>query len=137
MFKIKIFSPGKTKEPWLRDALAEYEKRLRGEVSIEWMVNCERVQKEGAYICLDVEGEDLTSPEFSKFLYKKFERGGSRLNIVIGGPEGVPEELRKNATECISFSKLTFTHQMIRVILLEQIYRAVQIEKGSGYHRAD
>jgi len=135
MLKIKIFSPGKTKEEWLSHALTEYEKRLSKELSIEWIPSYEGLKKERYYLCLDPQGQSYTSLEFSKFLYKAFETGGARLNFVIGGPEGIPEPIRSNAYQLISLSKLTFTHQMVRLILLEQLYRAVQIEKGTEYHK--
>jgi len=135
MLKIKIFSPGKTQKQWLSDALSEYEKWLSRDISIIWINSYEKLPRERSYICLDLGGKRFTSPEFSKFLYQKFEEGGARLNIVIGGAEGIPEEIIQGATDCVCFSTLTFTHQMIRLILLEQIYRALQIEKGSEYHR--
>lgn len=133
MLKIKIISPGKTKEVWLEAALAEYEKRLTKEVAIEWVLK-EVVPKE-PYICLDPEGELLTSPAFSKFLYREWERCGSRLTFVIGGPDGLSPEVLAKASHTLSFSPLTFTHQFARLILVEQIYRSVQIEKGTGYHK--
>lgn len=135
MLKIKIFSPGKTKDEWLSTALAEYEKRLSKDLSIEWIYGYQGLEKEHSYLCLDPQGESFTSPAFSKFLYKKFEESGSRLTIVIGESEGIPEEIKEKANRLISFSPLTFTHQMTRLILLEQLYRAVQIEKGSAYHK--
>jgi len=135
VLKIKIFSPGKTKEQWLSEALIEYEKRLSREMSIEWVQNYEGLVKESSYLCLDSQGKSFSSPEFSKFFYKEVEKGGARLSIVIGGPEGIPDSIRLGAAECISFSKLTFTHQMVRLILLEQLYRATQIAKGTKYHK--
>ena len=62
------------------------------------------------------------------------ERGGSRLSFIIGGAEGLPAEVRADAT-LVSLSRLTFTHQMARLVLAEQIYRATEIRKGSGYHK--
>jgi len=131
--KIKIVSPGKTKEPWLQTALSEYEKRLTGAVAIEW--NHQSFHGEGSYICLDPNGRQQTSPDFSDFLYREFERMGSRLTFVIGGPDGIPLNVLNKASHSISFSKMTFTHQHVRLLLLEQIYRAVQIRKGTHYHK--
>ena len=133
--KIKIVSPGKTKEPWLQTALSEYEKRLTGAVAIEW--NHQSFHGEGSYICLDPNGRQQTSPDFSDFLYREFERMGSRLTFVIGGPDGLPLNVLNKASHSISFSKMTFTHQHIRLLLLEQIYRAVQIHKGTRYSQVD
>lgn len=131
--KIKIFSPGKTKEPWLQEALAEYEKRLTGAVVIKW--DHQNINAEEPYICLDPNGIQRTSPDFSDFLYREFEKQGSRLTFVIGGPDGLPSNILKRASHSISFSKMTFTHQHVRLLLLEQIYRAVQIHKGTHYHK--
>ena len=133
MLKLKIISPGKMKEAWLEEALAEYEKRLRGTVSIEWILK--EIPPQVPYICLDPKGTTMSSPDFSKFIYKEWERCGSRLTFVIGGPTGLSRQTLHNASHLISLSKLTFTHQQTRLILLEQIYRATQIEKGTDYHK--
>lgn len=133
MLKIKIISPGKIKEPWLKEALAEYEKRLTGTVSIEWILD--DITPHTPYICLDPHGKPFTSPSFSKFLYQEWEACGSRLTFVIGGPDGLSQDLLSGARHTLSFSPLTFTHQAIRPLLLEQIYRATQIEKGTAYHK--
>ena len=131
--KIKIFSPGKIKEPWLKEALHEYEKRLTGTISIEW--DFTNLPKDTPFICLDPKGKMLTSPEFSTFLYKEFEKMGSRLCFVIGEAEGLSRNLLEKASYIISLSKMTLTHQNSRLFLLEQIYRATEIEKGSHYHK--
>lgn len=133
MLKIKIITPGKMKERWLEEALAEYEKRLTGSIFIEWVLK--EVKPDSPYICLHPEGESFTSLEFSKFLYKEWEKQGSRLTIIIGGPTGLSSQILKGASHLISLSNLTFTHQHTRLILLEQIYRATQIEKGTDYHK--
>jgi 23S rRNA (pseudouridine1915-N3)-methyltransferase len=123
------------------------------------------VQKEGApTICLDVEGKPLDSFKFSDLTFNSIERGGSRVCFVIGGAEGLPPELRPPTSryrgassttgggskgggsksqrgvdagpiQFISLSKMTFTHQMARVLLAEQIYRASEIRRGSSYHK--
>ena len=133
MLKIKIISPGKMKERWLEEALSEYEKRLTGSVSIEWILK--EVQPDSPYLCLHPEGKAFTSPDFSKFLYKEWEKQGSRLTFVIGGPTGLSPQILRDASQLISLSNLTFTHQHTRLVLLEQIYRATQIEKGTDYHK--
>ncbi len=141
MYKIKIFSIGKTKEAWLLDALNEYEKRLSSHMSIQWVLakNNEQLisflEKEEPPIVLDVEAKQFTSEEFSKQIFSSLEKLGSRLSFVIGGAEGIPAPILAKAFTTISFSKLTFTHQMIRLLLLEQLYRASEIQKGSGYHK--
>ncbi len=140
MLKIKILGVGKTKEPWLENAIAIYLQRLKNQVQIEFVFVKDDLQltaalaKEPAIVCLDSTGKLMTSEQFSSFTMKKLEEGGSRLTFVIGGAEGLPLEI-KNIYPLISLSKLTFTHQMIRLMLIEQIYRAFEIIKGSPYHK--
>ena len=140
MLKLKIFSIGKTKESWLEDALQEYIKRLKPFMTIEWIWAKDNSQlteyasKELTVICLDPEGELLTSQRFASFFDLSWQKGGSRLAIVIGGAEGLPSPL-KIKYPLISLSRLTFTHQMTRLILIEQLYRSIEISKGSNYHK--
>ena len=141
MFKIKIFSIGKTKETWLQQATEEYHKRIKNTIQVEWVLckNDEQLastlEKESCWISLDPKGSLLSSEEFSTFLFSQLEEEGSRLNLVIGGAEGLPPGIRKKSKSLISLSKMTFTHQITRLILLEQLYRAMEIRKGSGYHK--
>ena len=93
------------------------------------------VEKEVNVVALDPVGKQFTSEAFSAFLANCWEEGGARLSIVIGGAEGLPPSLKQRA-KLVSLSSLTFTHQMTRLILLEQIYRALEIQKGSHYHKA-
>ncbi len=140
MLKLKIISIGKTKEKWLEDAFQEYVKRLMPFVQVEcqWAKDnvqlIEWAQKESFYICLDPHGHLFTSEEFSSFFMRKWEAGGSRLTLIIGGAEGLPSELKKQ-TNLISLSRLTFTHQITRLVLIEQIYRTIEIHKGTHYHK--
>jgi 23S rRNA (pseudouridine1915-N3)-methyltransferase len=139
MHKIKVLTIGKTKEAWLDEALDEFYKRLRSQVQFEWVFAKDDEQliqicaKEPFVIALDPLGRELDSPSFSKYLVDKLEAHGTRLAFVIGGPEGLPEALRKG--DMLSFSKFTFTHQIVRLILVEQIYRALEIARGSPYHK--
>jgi 23S rRNA (pseudouridine1915-N3)-methyltransferase len=141
MFKIKIATIGKMKEPWLKEAIEEYSQRLKSTVSIEWIYAknspqlCEILKKEPSILCLDPLGKAYSSEEFSTFIFQQLIATGARLTFVIGGPEGIPEEITNRAAFLLSFSRLTFTHQMIRLLLLEQLYRAIEIEKGSAYHK--
>jgi 23S rRNA (pseudouridine1915-N3)-methyltransferase len=141
MFKIKIFTIGKTKETWLQQAAEEYHKRIKNTIQVEWVLckNDEQlvsmIEKESSWISLDPKGSLLSSEEFSTFLFSELEEEGSRLNLVIGGAEGLAPGIRKKSKSLISLSKMTFTHQITRLILLEQIYRALEIRKGSGYHK--
>jgi 23S rRNA (pseudouridine1915-N3)-methyltransferase len=140
MYKIKILSIGKTKEVWLEEALNEYLKRLQPVAAFEfnWAKNekhlLELARKETCAICLDANGKLMTSEQFSLFIHDGLLKYGSRLTFVIGGAEGLPSELKKNR-DLISLSPMTFTHQATRLVLLEQIYRAFEIAKGSKYHK--
>lgn len=140
MLRIKILSVGKTKEAWLEQALQEYLKRLQGRASFEfiWAKDDKQLldlaSRESLLVCLDVEGVMMNSEQFATFLHDKLQQGGSRLTLVIGGAEGLPPQL-KQSTTLISLSPLTLTHQLTRLVLLEQIYRAFEIAKGSKYHK--
>lgn len=140
MLKIRVYSVGRPKESWTDEAIQEYAKRLRATMTIEWIWCADDkqltilVQQQPQVICLDPRGDMLSSEEFSKTLFKRLEQGGSQLTFVIGGADGLPSVLREKYP-LISFSKLTFTHQMMRVLLTEQLYRAVEIERGSPYHK--
>ena len=140
MIKIKIFSVGKTKERWLVEAIDQYITRLKGKIAIEWLFYKDdaallaSLEKESHLLLLDERGEQLTSQQFSTLLTKELEKGGSRVNFVIGGAEGLPPSL-KSRGKLLALSKLTFTHQMARLLLVEQLYRAYQIEQGTAYHK--
>ncbi len=141
MIKVKIYTVGKSKETWLQEALEEYSKRLQPVLSIEWILAKtdlqlkQLVSKEANYLCLDPNGKQCSSEEFSTLLMDLVQKRDSRLIFVIGGAEGIPPEIQERALLKISLSRLTFTHQMTRLVLLEQIYRAFEIAKGSGYHK--
>lgn len=141
MYRVKIFSIGKTKESWLIEAVEEYEKRLTSHLEIEWILAKDTKQlqalldKENSFIALTPTAKQFTSEEFAEQIYFWLEKFGSRLSFVIGGAEGLSKELLNKASDSISFSKLTFTHQMTRLLLVEQIYRASEIQKGSHYHK--
>ncbi len=130
MMRIKIISPGKHKEPWLNSAISEYEKRLSKLAKIEWIFPKELKMQGESYSLLDVKGKILTSEEFSTFLLSKPSH-----TFIIGGPEGPPKNIIEHAPFKFSLSSLTFTHQMVRLILIEQIYRGFEIFKGSSYHK--
>lgn len=140
MLKLKILSIGKTKEKWLDEAFNEYSKRLKPVLQIDCLWAKDNAQlidwttKEPGCIALDPGGSLFTSEEFSKFIAQQWEKEGARLTVVIGGADGLPPEIKKRA-QLISLSPLTFTHQITRLILIEQIYRAIEIQKGSRYHK--
>lgn len=137
MIKIRILSIGKNKENWLDEALKDYADRLKRTAKIEWAWVENEIELEkridGHTIALDPQGRQMNSEQFSAFLMKEVEKGGARLTFVIGGAEGLSPALKKHTL--ISLSPLTFTHQMARLILIEQIYRAFEIDRGSPYHK--
>ncbi|PIS01694.1 MAG: 50S rRNA methyltransferase [Chlamydiae bacterium CG10_big_fil_rev_8_21_14_0_10_35_9] len=136
MLKVKIISIGKNKEKWLIEAINEYEKRLSSAIQFEWIflknnLSLSDYTEKMPFIALDPMGKEFESISFSKQIFKMFEENHSRLNFVIGSSDGIPKEILKKSFFKISLSKLTFTHQITRLILIEQIYRAYQIQHGS------
>jgi 23S rRNA (pseudouridine1915-N3)-methyltransferase len=159
MARIRIIAVGKMKETYLLQAQAEYVKRLKLYINIEIEevldLPCpegaspaqeEQVrQREGAAIksllrareyvvMLDRQGKELSSLEFAGFLNDRAISSDS-VTFIIGGSLGLADELIKSAQMNWSFSKLTFPHQLFRVMLLEQLYRAVKINRGEKYHK--
>lgn len=136
MYRIKIISVGKNKEPWLISALTEYEKRLTGQMRIEWILKKTDAELEKAAIeeknfyCLDPLGISYTSEQFSTFVTKQ-----STVTFLIGGAMGISSKVKSLSQGLISLSSLTFTHQHTRLILIEQLYRALEIQKGTEYHK--
>lgn len=158
--RITIITVGRMKESYLRDALAEYSKRLSRYCKLEIIeVADEKTpdgasetleeqirQKEGerilqkikedAYvITLEIKGTQLDSVEFSSVLSKSAVNGISHIQFVIGGSLGLSREVMARSDKAISFSKMTFPHQLMRVILLEQIYRGYRIISNEPYHK--
>lgn len=138
MFKVKILSIGKAREPWLKEALGEYEKRLKARMQIDWVLAesekqlLQQALKEPYLIALDRTGVFLDSETLSQKLFLEW---GSRACFLIGGPEGLSPAALSHARFLWSLSPLTFTHQIARLLLVEQLYRAVEIDKKSGYHK--
>jgi 23S rRNA (pseudouridine1915-N3)-methyltransferase len=141
MLKVKVIATGKCKEGWLKDALAEYEKRLSPHLELTWIETKgdEQLKKllweEASFIGLDPGGEMLSSSELSRKLIGLFEIEGAHLTFAIGGPDGFNRQILQKAIWRWSLSRLTFTHQLTRLILIEQIYRSLEIAKGSPYHK--
>jgi len=134
MIRVKIYTIGRSKEPWLLSALEEYEKRLSGSHSLEWIFAKNDTHlgelAEPGLIALDLAGEMVDSVELSGRL-----AGKSRLSFFIGGAEGLPKAVVSKAGWKWSLSRLTFPHQIVRLLLLEQLYRSVSIERGDPYHK--
>lgn len=157
---IKLFVIGKIKEQYLKLGIAEYVSRISPYCKLEIIeVNDEPVRdnpntseieivknkeaekvlklvKPSDYLIgLDLNKKEMISEEFSKYLMKKLEVGGSSVSFVIGGSYGLGDKLKERCNDSISLSKMTFLHQMTRLILLEQIYRAFKINGNEVYHK--
>lgn len=157
--KIRIVAAGRLKEKYLREGVAEYEKRLAPFASVELLETREEympenpseaqrqqaLAKEGErllrlvpeksfLIVLDVKGKLLSSEALAKELAGLALQGRSDLTFLIGGAFGLSPAVRECADLRISFSPMTFTHQMVRLLLYEQIYRAFKINHGEKYH---
>lgn len=145
MMKVNVVCVGKLKESYWREACAEYEKRLsrfckleikelpeRGTLKEEAADILKKLQ--GYVLVLAVEGKEMSSEEFALSV-KKLQDEGKELTFVIGSSCGLDESVKGAADGKISFSKMTFPHQMFRVVLLEQLYRAFMINAGAEYHK--
>ena len=154
--KIALLMIGKTDARYFAEAIDEYRQRLTHYVPFEMHVIpdiknakslSESQQKEregemllkvlqaGDYIVLlDERGKEMTSKQFASYLEKKMGSVSRRLVFIIGGPYGFSEALYKIANEKLSLSQMTFSHQMIRLLFIEQIYRAMTILNGEPYH---
>ena len=156
---ISIICVGKIKESFYRDAIAEYSKRLSGycnfriievedepdqglsggDISVILSKEAERILKQikpGMHvITLEIKGKQADSEGFSKMLSDLFVSGKSDIAFVIGGSNGLDRSVSDRADARLSFSDMTFPHQLMRVILSEQIYRAFRIMRGEPYHK--
>ena len=143
---IKIVCVGKLKEKYFKDAIAEYEKRLSrfakvkiiqvpDEKAPEKLSAAQDEQvKEYVYVTA-IKGKQRSSEEFAKEIQDLGTYGHSDITFVIGGSLGTSSAVNKRANDLISFGKLTMPHQLMRVVLIEQIYRAFMINSGSPYHK--
>lgn len=158
--KIDILCVGKIKESYLTNAIAEYQKRLgtyakltitevkdertsehSNDKETEMVLKAEAerldkyIHKDAYVIALCVEGKQKTSEEFSDTFQHLALEGNSHVQFLIGGSLGLHDSLKKRADLQLGFSKMTFPHQLMRVILLEQIYRAFRIWNKEPYHK--
>ncbi len=150
---IRIICVGKLKEKYLKDAIEEYSKRLKKYTSIdiielqdESLYDIEKIktlegekiekyiQPKDYVITLEIEGIQYTSVDFSKKLENIYQEN-SNIDFIIGGSYGLSDNIKKRSNLKLSFSKMTFPHQLFRVILLEQIYRAYKITNNEKYHK--
>lgn len=157
---ISIITVGKLKEKYLKQGIAEYTKRLSAYAKIDIIELADEKapenlsetdmqivkQKEGErilakissdthVIALAIEGSMKTSEQLADNLDKLATYGKSKIAFVIGGSLGLSDEVMKRSNETLSFSKMTFPHQLMRLILVEQIYRAFRINRGEPYHK--
>lgn len=157
---ISIIAVGKLKEKYLKEGVAEYKKRLSSYAKIEIIEvpdekapevlsdkEMEQVkEKEGErilakispdtyVIALAIDGRQKTSEQLAESIDKLVTYGSSKISFVIGGSLGLSKDVLNRADEHLSFSKMTFPHQLMRLILLEQIYRAFKINRGEPYHK--
>ena len=157
--KIKIYCIGKIKEQYLKDGINEYLKRISAYSNVEIIevldskvrdnpnsFDIEKAKNEEGervlkllkndyLIGLDLNRKEFTSEEFAELISKKMVEGGSSISFVIGGSYGLSDALKNRCNSFITLSKLTFLHQMTRLILLEQIYRAFKILNNKTYHK--
>ena len=159
MLTINVVCVGKIKEKFFRDAIEEYSKRLSKYCKLNILElpdekipdklnpNIENdikskecsniinhIKKDSYIICLDLTGKEFSSEQFSKNI-EDISMQSSQITFVIGGSLGLNKEILALANERVCFSKMTFPHQLIRVFLLEQIFRAFKISNGETYHR--
>jgi len=160
MLQVKVVAVGKIREKFLSEGIKEYTKRLGSYLRLDIVeisdepcperlsaADEERVKKkEGERILkaigqqehvvlLDLKGKEFTSPQLSEYIDQLALNGQSSIAFVIGGSLGLSDEVRQRADFAWSFSRLTFPHPLIRVMLLEQIYRAMKISRGEAYHK--
>jgi len=143
---IKIICVGKIKEKFYVDALNEYKKRLSKYTKLEIIelqdsdilkekeLILKNINFKDYNIALAIEGKEYNSVELSSHI-DKIQSINSNITFIIGGSDGLDNEIKNKVNELISFSKLTFPHQLFRIILLEQIYRSFKINNNETYHK--
>ncbi|MBR2678774.1 MAG: 23S rRNA (pseudouridine(1915)-N(3))-methyltransferase RlmH [Bacilli bacterium] len=150
---IKIISVGFIKEKYLKEALAEYKKRISKYTNLEIIeikdeglveekkaieLEASKIEKhisdKDYIITLEIEGKEYSSPEFAEKI-RNILIENSNITFIIGGSYGLSDSIKNKSNLHLSFSKLTFPHQLFRVILLEQIYRAYKINNNESYHK--
>jgi len=158
--KITILAVGKLKEKYWKQAMSEYEKRLgpyskieiievpdekapenMSDKEIEQVKEKEgqrllaKIKPQATVITLEIEGKMLSSESLAKELQQRMTQGQSDFVFIIGGSNGLHDDILKRSNYALSFSKMTFPHQMMRVVLIEQVYRAFKIMRGEAYHK--
>ena len=150
---IKIIAVGNIKESFFKEAILEYQKRISKYTKLEIIevkdydldspnLNMEKekeailkhITPKDFIVTLAIEGKEMTSPSFAEALDKWFMQKGN-ITFIIGGSNGLSKELKDMSNFQLSFSPMTFPHQLFRIILLEQIYRAYKIKNNESYHK--
>ncbi|MCI8353024.1 MAG: 23S rRNA (pseudouridine(1915)-N(3))-methyltransferase RlmH [Clostridia bacterium] len=159
MLNINIVCVGKIKEDYLKSAINEYSKRLSKYCNLNFIelpdeklpnklnssiINeikqkectkiLQNIKKDSYVICLDLKGKELSSEDFSKKIENIGLNFNSTITFIIGGTLGLTDTVLMEANELLCFSKMTFPHQLIRVFLLEQLFRAFKISRNETYH---
>ena len=156
--RILLLQIDKTQESYLVEGISQYEKRLKNYTNLETStiqvpkdvrqrsfseqkleearLILKHLSKEDLLVLLDENGKEMSSTEFSAFIAQKQNSSVKRLVFLIGGPFGFDEQVYKRADFKLSFSRMTFSHQMIRLFFTEQLYRAFTILKGEKYHHS-
>lgn len=139
MLTFHIICAGQLRESYLRLAASEYEKRLSGDCRIKTTETDDAgllgsIPPRAYKIALCVEGIQLSSEELASRIDAAATAGNSVIAFVIGGADGLPETVKQACDFRLSFSRMTFPHRLMRILLLEQLYRAVNITKGGKYH---
>ncbi|MBC8478681.1 23S rRNA (pseudouridine(1915)-N(3))-methyltransferase RlmH [bacterium] len=154
-YRLRMICVGKTREDYLLAAERDYCRRIKPHAalelvqlktkasysrdtpaqirSLEGQQTRDALQPDTIRIALDERGKQLDSKEFAALLNRHLIESGRQLEFIIGGPWGLDQKLRDSCHEVISLSRMTFNHRLVRLFLLEQIYRAFQILKGGGY----
>ena len=159
MLRVNVVCVGKLKEKYLKDAVAEYAKRLGafckfsvieldeerasgdGEAEINAVIEAEgkrilsKTDRSDLVVALCVEGKQMPSEKLASYIESAAVNGTSTIDFVIGGSWGLSDEVKKRASLRLSMSQMTFPHQLARVMICEQIYRAFTITAGTKYHK--
>lgn len=154
--KVTLLTVGKTNDLSFKNAISEYQKRLKFYISFdieeipslkntknltednqkekEGELILKNLQAEDEVVLLDDKGTEFTSKQFASYIEKKSASGLKRLVFVVGGPYGFSQEVYQRANDKVSLSRMTFSHQMVRLVFTEQLYRAMTILRGEPYH---
>ena len=148
---IRVVAVGKRHESWVAEGIERYETRLKKPFDVEWLIIAHsafeadralqeeserilsRLRDDDFVVLLDERGNNIDSPALSR-LYEDELSHGKRIVVIIGGAYGVDDRIHQRADMVWSLSKLVFPHQLVRLILAEQIYRAQEIARGGAYH---